>query len=162
MFILLEKLEKDRSLFGMKKNKTIMAYLLAGTLVIGMLSGCTNSEQSTDAAIQSQTGSNVTVENAEQIVTSSASIDTEFTARDMEVGYEQSTAVQIQLNHDSVSINGAGVTFADQILTINKEGTYILSGQLDQGQIVVNVTDNEKVQIVLNGASIHCENRPAI
>lgn len=162
MFILLEKLEKDRSLFGMRKNKTIVAYLLAGALVAGMLSGCTKSEQSTDAAIQSQTGSNVTVENVEQIVTSSASIDTEFTARDMEVGYEQSTAVQIQLNHDSVSINGAGVTFADQILTINKEGTYILSGQLDQGQIVVNVTDNEKVQIVLNGASIHCENRPAI
>ena len=47
-------------------------------------------------------------------------------------------------------------------MTISSEGTYIISGELSSGQIVVDASDDAKVQLVLAGATIHNENGPAI
>ncbi len=47
-------------------------------------------------------------------------------------------------------------------VTIDKEGTYVLSGTLSDGQIYVNVSDEEKVQLVLNGVDITCKDSAAI
>lgn len=42
------------------------------------------------------------------------------------------------------------------------EGTYIFTGTLNDGQVVVNADDSDKVQIVLNGATITSETSAAI
>ena len=93
---------------------------------------------------------------------SAADIDLEFTARDLEVGYEESTAVKITLNGSGASVTGSGASAADGAVTITAAGTYVVSGTLDDGQLIVNAGENDKVQIVLNGASIHCEDHAAI
>lgn len=156
----------------MRKKKEFVISLVVGALILSGLTGCqsTTSTQSQVSSTQnsslesSQNSSDSSNNSSEsgEIVVSAAQIDTEFTARDMEVGYEESTAVLITLNQDSVSINGTGATFTDGILTINKEGTYVLNGQLDNGQIVVDAADTDKVQIVFNSASIHCEGKAPI
>ncbi len=60
-----------------------------------------------------------------------------FTKRDLNTSYDKSTAEQVVLDKD--------------LIEITKEGTYILSGEFENGQIKVSVGDNEKVQLVLDG-----------
>lgn len=87
--------------------------------------------------------------------------DTEFTDRDSEVEWDRAEAVWIELTGETASIEGSGASFADGTLQITQEGTYVLSGEL-QGQIQVSVTEEEKVWIVLNGVSVHCEDGAAL
>lgn len=87
--------------------------------------------------------------------TSEIAVDTEFTARDLEVGYEESTAVNITLKDNGTEISGAGAAADGNTVTISKEGTYVLTGTLSEGQIVVEVQDSEKVQLVLDGVTLH-------
>lgn len=73
-----------------------------------------------------------------------------------------SADAEIQLNGSSVSINGSGVTADGQIVTISEAGTYVLSGTLTDGQILVNTTQEAKVRLILNGVDIKCSNSAPI
>lgn len=77
-----------------------------------------------------------------------------FTDRDIDIGYEESSAAQIVLNGDSAEAKGSGVSVQNSTITITAEGTYIISGTLFDGQIVVDAADTDKVQLVLNGVTI--------
>lgn len=81
-------------------------------------------------------------------------IDKEFTASDLDVGYEESTAVKVTLNGDSAEISGNGAKAEGNVVTISDEGTYVLSGALTDGQIIVDAEDTDKVQLVLNGVTL--------
>lgn len=59
----------------------------------------------------------------------------------------------ILLCENVAQIYGSGATFSDQTITINASGNYYLSGTFS-GQILVNSADEEKVTLILNGASI--------
>ncbi len=85
-----------------------------------------------------------------------------FSDRDLDGSYDESAAIPIQLTgetaacaSDAVSIDGARITLLD-------EGTYLVSGTLTDGQIVVDADDTDKVQIVLAGADITCTDSAAI
>ncbi len=76
-----------------------------------------------------------------------------FSSRDFDSSYdEQST--RITLEGCTASCDSSGVTIDSSTITITAEGTYILAGTLDDGQILVNVQKDEKVQLVLEGASV--------
>lgn len=47
-------------------------------------------------------------------------------------------------------------------LTISEAGTYILNGTIQDGTITVDVGDEEKVQLVLNGVSLTCSSSACI
>lgn len=152
------------------------------------------------------------------------SYDDMFTERDLDVGYDESNAVKINLADDSTTVTvgddteadasepdetkadetqadesetdetkdggaetdetkadesvtdgtkadesvtnetetaSSGVSISGNIITITKEGTYVLSGALSEGQIVVDV-DSAKVQLVLDNADITCASSAAI
>lgn len=55
-----------------------------------------------------------------------------------------------------------GVTFADGIVTIQAPGEYMLSGELSNGQLVVDCAEEGKVTLYLNGVSIHTDGVAAI
>jgi len=54
-----------------------------------------------------------------------------------------------------VEIRGSRVTVTD-------EGTYILRGQLTDGQILVDADKEDKIQLVLDGAAVTCKNGAAL
>lgn len=86
-----------------------------------------------------------------------------FTKRDLDASYDESSATRISLAGDTASIDGDGATADGNIITITADGTYLVSGALDDGQIVVELPgDEDKAQIVLAGASIHNEDGPAL
>lgn len=118
-----------------------------------LLSGCQNTDTGSNGGDSASTG-------AESV----AVIDTAalFSDRDLDGSYDESAAVHIQLegetavcDSDAVSIDGSRITLLD-------EGTYLVSGALTDGQIVVDAGDTDKVQIVLAGASLTCADSAAI
>ena len=101
------------------------------------------------------------------------SYDDMFTDRDLDVGYEESDSVKISLSDDSTTVSSGssdnsstddtvdGVTVDGNVITITSGGTYIISGTLSEGQLVVDA-DDEKVQLVLDNADITCATSVAI
>ncbi|MDE7299102.1 MAG: carbohydrate-binding domain-containing protein, partial [Lachnospiraceae bacterium] len=92
---------------------------------------------------------------------SSLSTERMFTDRDSRSTWD-ATAVAVSLlgssaecASDKVSINGSTVT-------ITGEGSYLLSGTLDDGMIIVDVDKKEKVQLVLNGVTIRNSDSAAV
>ena len=76
--------------------------------------------------------------------------------------YDESSATKITFNGDSIEVSGSGATFSGSILTINSGGTYLLTGTLTDGQVIVDATKNDKVQLVLNGVDITSSQNAAI
>ena len=88
--------------------------------------------------------------------------DEYFSDRDIDPSYDESEAIEITLNKDSASCDSSSVDIDGSKITIKKEGIYVLSGSLSDGQIIVDVDDKEKVQLVLNGVDISCSNSACI
>lgn len=79
-------------------------------------------------------------------------------------GWDESGATAITLNGDSATASGpsaASVSADGSTITITASGTYVLSGTLSDGEIVV-AADKADVHLVLNGASITNADGPAI
>ena len=140
-----------------KHNEQLVRDLLIDAIIfmmtlfcIFMLSGCST-----------QTDSSTTDTTAAVSAEDQASGYT-FTDRELDPSYDESTAVKISLNGSSAEVNGSGASADGSTITISSEGTYILSGTLDDGQILVTAADTAKVQIVLNGVSITNADGPAI
>ncbi|MDE6698809.1 MAG: carbohydrate-binding domain-containing protein [Lachnospiraceae bacterium] len=85
-----------------------------------------------------------------------------FTGRDKEIGYDEEKAVLINLNESKIECASSLVDIKDNVATIKGEGTFILSGKLSDGQIIVEASDTDKLQIVLDNADITCNSSAAI
>lgn len=121
----------------MKLKETLL--LLSATVLFSTIT----SVFAQDTTISESTSSNNLVASIEY-----------FTERDLDASYDQATATQINLNGDTATIEGAGVTLENNTLRITQEGVYVFSGSSENLQILVEVTDTEKVQIVLNNVSM--------
>jgi hypothetical protein len=89
-------------------------------------------------------------------------MDLDYTDRDQRTTYNEDEATIIAFTGASATVDGEGASVDGGKITITQEGTYIVSGTLENGQLCVNVADNEKVQVVLDGASIHNESGAAL
>lgn len=87
--------------------------------------------------------------------TSTIAVDKEFSNRELDASYDDSTATHAVFDGTAIQVTGTGATAANGILTITTEGTYVVTGTLSEGQIRVETTDSEKVQLVLNGVTIY-------
>ena len=125
-------------------KKEVLLFLMMGTL---MLSGC-------NAKTEKNTQQNT--ESSNTVSTSVTEIDTSemFSERDKEVGYEESESTVILLADNGSSCESDAVSITENTVTIKDEGTYILSGSLSNGMVVVEAEDTDKIQLVLNGVSI--------
>lgn len=83
-----------------------------------------------------------------------------FSDRDLNPDYSMITA-EINLTGNSAEITGNGVSVSGSSVTVSGEGIYHITGTLDDGQIIVDA-DKNKVQLVLDNASVNCSNSPAI
>lgn len=139
-------------------KRKMASVLLAGTLLLTAV-GCGSSAStttgkdvtnSTKASISSKTTES-TESTATNTATSTASelkASNVFTDADKDTSYDESNSKVIELNNESI--------------TINKEGTYILSGTISNGQVVVDATNTSKIKIVLNGVTINNNTSAAI
>ncbi len=89
-------------------------------------------------------------------------VNTEFSDRDVRMTYEDSSATHITLDGTDIRIEGEGAVASDGLLTINSEGTYVLTGTLTDGRLIVDAGDEDKIQIVLHGVNINCKDNAPI
>lgn len=69
-------------------------------------------------------------------------------------GDDAENATYIRLSDDSVEVRGLGATAVDGTVSVSAAGTYVVSGSIADGRIVVEAGDEDKVQIVLSNASV--------
>lgn len=135
-----------------------MFFLLSAALLAGCASGV-DSTSSVDASDGS---------TAEQATTSSESeadesgMDFSYSARDLDASYDAQSATYIRLSDDSAEVQGLGATATDGTVSVSAAGTYVVSGSIADGEIVVEAGDEDKVQIVLSNASVCSQDGPAI
>jgi hypothetical protein len=84
-----------------------------------------------------------------------------FSARDLSASYDEEV-FSITLSGNTASTDSDHVTVSGGTVTVNGPGTYLVSGTLDNGGIVVNADKQDKVQLVLNDVSISSDTGAAI
>lgn len=155
-------------------KKKMLAVIVATALIVSCFTSCDNSTSSGSQA--SQVTSSTASSTANSFDSASSGSDTsssdssssesnqscsdsdkQLTADDMfsdrDLSGDYSDCIDITLSDSAASCNDSSVTTADGTVTITKAGTYKLSGTFT-GQIIVNVGDDEKVQLVLDNANI--------
>ncbi len=142
------------------KRKTLPVLLLSLILV---MTGCgsqtdtlENTENTTDKVQQSVENTKDAEEGSVQMDTNTQ-IDTSdmFSNRDYKTEYDESKSTVITLTGASATCTSDAVEIDGSTITIKDEGTYIISGSLDDGMLVVDADDSDKLQLVLDNASIH-------
>lgn len=136
-------------------NTKLVAGLLGYALLACSISGCSFDSFSKTATETSSESSS----SATEITYLNA--DDMFTDRDKEVGYDEDTATAITLSDDASSCDSSSVTISDNTITITDEGTYLLTGSLSDGQVIVDA-DDKKVQLVLDSVDINCDASTAL
>ena len=152
-------------------RKRAAAAVLAIVLGTAALAGCGSISQNTDSTAQAAAQTEENAVNASSGTASVASgtakaasgtgsaavtkvsVSDMFSERDLS-GEVESGAAKITFDGSSISANAPGVTVSGTTVTISKEGTYIFSGTLSDGQIVVEAGTEDKVQIVLSGVTL--------
>ncbi|MCM3784820.1 carbohydrate-binding domain-containing protein [Neobacillus mesonae] len=134
------------------KKTTLASRLSVVFLCAALMAACSNNAAGTDTS----TAATSTDSEAAAVELASFKMDDLITFDEDDRSTEWSTedAVTIELNGTSAQINGAGAEAADGSVTITEPGTYVLSGTLNDGQIVVDTEEEALVHLVLNGVDI--------
>ena len=136
-------------------NTKLVAGLLGYALLACSISGCSfDSFSKTTTETSSESSSSATG-------ITYLDADDMFTDRDKEVGYDEDTATAITLSDDASSCDSSSVTISNNTITITDEGTFLLTGSLSDGQVIVDA-DNKKVQLVLDSVNINCDTSAAL
>ncbi|MDQ0061717.1 carbohydrate-binding domain-containing protein [Paenibacillus harenae] len=136
-------------------------------LCAAMMTACSSNSAANTGSVASGTpattdtaeaGGSTTVELAGADLTQ----EVEYEADDAYTDWSAASYASIALSGTGASIDGDGATADGDTITITAAGTYVISGKLEEGQIVVNVKDDGVVRLVLNGADIHNSDSSAI
>ena len=150
------KIYKDA---GVERGAITKAVTTALALILALmltLTSCGSNAQAETLGAGSASATEAAADNA-------VSKSEMFTERDLSGEYDESEAETITLSGSSAKTSASsGVNIDGSKVTITSEGTYIVSGTLSDGQIIVEADDAAKVQIVLRDASITSSDSAAI
>ena len=135
----------------MKPVKTeykALAAITAGTIAVLSIAAC---------SIASSNTSDTTVPSE-----SETTVETTFSDNDLNAGYDESEAQIITLNGTSASSDSSSVKTEGSVVTITGKGTYVITGTLNDGYIVVDAGDSDDIRIVLDNADITSSDYAAI
>lgn len=121
--------------------------IFALTLALALTAGCAN-QNAVDAPKED------TVQNESASLQSD---ETMFTDRDRKHEYSAQTSARIELKGDTAESTSNHVRIDGSTVTITADGTYLLSGTLDHGSIVVDAGEKAKPQLVLEGVTVQSE-----
>ncbi len=126
----------------MKGNirKIILSSLMCAAMA---LAACGNANTVTVSDVSASSTTGESVENRTQTVT----VREEGTLSDPSDSSREATG--------SFSVNGGSVSQEGSVYTISQAGEYTLSGRLD-GQLVVNLSEEDQVKLILNNTLIYC------
>ena len=146
--------------------KRWISLLCALSLLLAALTGCTSAgapaeSSAAEAPAETAAPQESAAPSADAAADASAPADfipqtdaDMFTDRDTRAAYDEESAVRIELNGSSISVSSDSVQINGTTAILTEEATYIVSGTLDDGMLVVDADEAAKLQIVLDNASI--------
>lgn len=144
--------------------KKCLSIVLALLLVLSLLAGCGDNSTSGNNNQNGNNNSNndgtVTFGGDENSNSNPIDVDFSqtdedmFTDRDSKTEFDASKAVTIKLNGATATASSNSVKISGSTVTITEEATYVISGTLSDGMIVVDAPETAKLQLVFNGISI--------
>lgn len=157
-----------------KKRMKLICGIMVISLAIFQITGCGSDQTEADNGTSSE--SIETSDDQEEASTSDTTgtdgvstadavmgmITVEYSDPDLDDSWSEDSAVKIVCSGSDVSIEGTGASYDGTNITISAAGTYVMSGELTDGQIRIDVTKNDKVKLVLNNASLNCSTSAAI
>ena len=150
------------------KNKSIVLLVLILAAAL-LLSACgtaailaSRDENSSSVSLPAVNSGSSDSVSAAALSAVSGVFDEAFSDRDLAGDYDLSEAVTITLSGTGASASSDGVQISGSTVTITAAGTYVLSGILDNGSVIVNAAKDDKVQLVLDGAEINSDTFAAI
>ncbi|OMF26304.1 dockerin type 1 [Paenibacillus sp. FSL H8-0548] len=138
-----------------------MALLVAAAMTACSTNTGTKADEvttSTITTVQSETGTTSTV----QLASIKLSDLVKFDEDDSATAWSVDNSTAIELNGTNATVSGSGAEATNGTVSITAAGTYVLSGTLSDGQIVVDEQAEGTVQLVLNGVNIHDNDSAAI
>ena len=139
----------------------ILSLLLVLIFMLSILSGCakeTESKPQTEIQSDTATADSVTPTDVEFENPNSDM----FTERDFKTDYDESKAVKIKLNGSSATASSNSVKISGSTVTITEEATYVVTGELNDGMLIVDAPETAKLQLVLDGVKIKSETSAAL
>lgn len=130
----------------MKRKYRILSIIISAVLMAGSLSAC------------GETGSTNNGTGNANSSSTAAGTETTITTPDLSADVEApdvSDATTIALSGNTATVTGSGAEVADGVVTITAGGTYVVTGTMTEGRILVNAP-KEEVTLVLQNASITC------
>ena len=118
-----------------KIDHKILAMLAAGALFVTTLTACSGTTSA----------SGTTSTSSPESTSASTSITSEeaFTDKDLETGYDETESETITLTGSSAVTDSSSVQIDGSVITIKGKGTYVFTGTLDDGYIVVDAGDSD-------------------
>lgn len=156
---------------GMLRGAGLLLAGCAAAVLLFSVAGCSATDAdepsiASTAEVLEENASEKSVEYAsfEEVASAfdASALNLEYSKRDMDASFDESSATKITLSGDSASVSGSGAVAEGSTVTISTAGTYIVSGNLADGSITVTTSENDKIQIVLNGVKIASSSGPAI
>lgn len=140
--------------------KKYISILLALLIMLSLLAGC-GKDRITDGT--NNGNATTPTDNTKPADVDFPKTDSDmFTERDRKTGYDESKAVAIYLNGTSATASSNSVKISGSTVQITEEATYVISGELTDGMLIVNAPETAKLQIVLNGANITSKTSAAL
>ena len=137
----------------MKKFRIqILAILMASSMILSACSSSDNTSNANDTT--SEIGMSLKTVSLEDSFS-----QTEDTSSDES---QTTNIIDITLNNDAILCDSSNVSIDGSTLTITSGGSYSISGTLKDGQIVVDCSDSDKVNIILNGVDVSCSSTSPI
>ena len=130
----------------MKRKYCILSIIISAALLAGCLSACGESGTAT--------GGSSSDENTAATVTGGDAATTPDTTADVEAP-DVSGATTIAFSGQSATATGTGAEVTDGVVIITAGGTYVVTGTMTEGRILVNAP-KEEVTLVLQDAAITC------
>lgn len=96
-----------------------------------------------------------------EIDTTSTKLDVQYDNQEL-TGEWLEYVAKITLDDSKVTIEGNGVTNNENAITIKSAGTYYITGNLTDGNILIDANKNDDVQLVLDNCSIKSSNTAPI
>lgn len=131
-------------------RKKIIYLIVTSLFVFSSFTGCKNSSENTAGE---ETGAD-SVSLQELIESTDSKLSIELDEEDKITSWDDASSTKISLNSTSASVNGNGASVNDSTITITQAGTYVISGTMTDGSVIVKTEDKDTVRIVLNNASI--------
>ena len=136
-------------------RKNLISIICISVLSVSVvLSGCQSKSSSKNNSEVSNQTSTLDEDETDTSNISKFEIDPDYTVDELDYDYDEAEVVAITLNGDNISCKSSDVKIDGSTITIQKAGTYLLSGTLTDGNIIVDSDDKENVRLIFNGVEI--------